>query len=166
MTASPDGRGKAPIEGGRLRRWAPAALLVAWVVSLLGLTLVWFPRDHPAPNLVPFRMIAHDWRAGGRSFVVNFAGNIVAFLPLGFLLPLARSRPTHAWQAALSGLAVSGPIELAQYLSGRRVGDVDDLILNATGAWLGYWVLAAFRWARAGRLARAGAAERETYPGN
>lgn len=137
--------------GGPLRRSIAAVLLALWGLFLAVVTLVWFPRDHPAPNLIPFRMMAHDWRTGGTSLAVNFVGNLVVFLPLGFLLPLVRTRPTRAWQAALAGLAVSGSIELTQYLSGRRVADVDDLILDTTGTLLGYGALFAFRRARPGR---------------
>lgn len=137
-----------------MRRLIPAALLVAWGLFLFGVTLVWSPRDHPAPNLIPFRMMAHDWHAGGQPLVVNFVGNIVVFLPLGFLLPMVRHLPTRTWHVALAALAVSGPIEGAQYLSGRRVGDVDDLILDTAGALLGYGALRAIRWARPGRWKR------------
>ena len=38
----------------------------------------------------------------------------------------------------LFGLSLSLAIEGGQYLSGRRVTDVDDLILNTLGTLLGY----------------------------
>ncbi len=44
-------------------------------------------------------------------------------------------------------------IEVVQYTSGRRVADVDDLILNTLGGLLGYGVLAlSMRLMRRGRM--------------
>jgi glycopeptide antibiotics resistance protein len=119
-------------------RIASAVLLVIYLLVLLWLTLLILPGDHPAPNLVPFRSIAYDLRKGGRDLQVNFLGNIVAFMPLGILIPLNRLRPTRAWQVAAWSAFLSAGIEVAQYFSGRRVADVDDVILNALGGLIGY----------------------------
>jgi glycopeptide antibiotics resistance protein len=120
-------------------------LLAAWLLLLLDMTLRWFPEKHPAPNLVPFRSMRHDWGAGGWSFWVNLVGNVVAFVPFGVLVPRCRTRPTSAWSVGLVALALSGAIELAQYLSGRRIADIDDVLLNVAGALLGYG-LAGVAW--------------------
>jgi glycopeptide antibiotics resistance protein len=122
----------------RLVRIASVVLLVIYLLVLLWLTLLILPGDHPSPNLVPFRSIAYDLKKGGRDFQVNFLGNIVAFMPLGILIPLSRLRPTRAWQVAAWSAGLSAGIEVAQYVSGRRVADVDDVILNACGGLLGY----------------------------
>jgi glycopeptide antibiotics resistance protein len=119
-------------------RIASAALLVIYLLVLLWLTLLILPGDHPAPNLVPFRSIVYDLRKGGRDLQVNFLGNIVAFMPLGILIPLTRLRPTPAWHVAAWSAFLSAGIEVAQYFSGRRVADVDDVILNALGGLIGY----------------------------
>jgi glycopeptide antibiotics resistance protein len=79
-----------------------------------------------------------DWRNGGWGFVVNFLGNVVAFLPIGLLPPLIWRRRVTIWQIAFLSLAVSLAIETGQYVSGRRVPDVDDLILNTIGGTFGY----------------------------
>jgi len=47
------------------------------------------------------------------------------------------------------GLSLSLAIEGGQYLSGRRVTDVDDLILNTLGSLLGYVSVAGSRWSAA-----------------
>jgi glycopeptide antibiotics resistance protein len=119
-------------------RIASAALLVIYLLVLLWLTLLILPGDHPTPNLVPFSSIAYDLKKGGRDFQVNFLGNIVAFMPLGILIPLTRLRPTPAWHVAAWSAFLSAGIEVAQYFSGRRVADVDDVILNALGGLIGY----------------------------
>jgi glycopeptide antibiotics resistance protein len=118
-----------------------------YLAAFLGLTLGGFYQVSATPNLMPFQTIRHDVRAGGPEFVVNILGNLAAGFPMGVLLPsLLRRRRCWAEVAGV-GLAVSLLIEVLQGVSGRRVADVDDLILNTTGSLLGY----AFRLA-VGRL--------------
>jgi glycopeptide antibiotics resistance protein len=124
-----------------LRRTGLWLLLSAYVLFLLDLALLRFPSRHPAHNVVPLHSMIGDWRSGGRPFVVNFLGNIVAFIPIGMIPPLAWPRRAVAWHAALFSLGFSAMIEVVQYTSGRRVADVDDLILNTSGGLFGYGVL-------------------------
>lgn len=87
-------------------------------------------------NLVPFWDITN----GVRAYLVNSGLNILLFVPLGFILPLLwkefRSRRTMCF----TGFLLSLGIELAQLLN-YRISDVDDLIMNTLGAWLGYELL-------------------------
>src|SRR5579883_3209315 len=137
---------RSTFRGGRML--ATLALFV-YAAGMLWLTLVFVPADHPRPNVIPFRSMAHDWRAGGRDFVVNFLGNILAFIPMGVLLTLAFARPVRARQVFFLIGGFSGAIEVMQYASGLRVGDVDDVLLNALGGLIGYGlVLVARRLAR------------------
>jgi glycopeptide antibiotics resistance protein len=115
-----------------------AASLAFYLLFLFAIAWLRFPVNNPAPNWVPFRTIINDWRNGGWEFVINFLGNIVAFLPLGILPPLFCPRPVKLWQIALFSLTISLVIEAGQYGSARRVSDVDDLILNTIGGMLGY----------------------------
>ena len=124
-----------------LRRAVVLSLLSMYVLFLLDLALLQFPSPHPAPNPIPLRSIIGDWRAGGREFVVNFLGNIVAFMPIGMIPLLARPRWTRVWPAALLSLSLSVLIEAVQFSTGRRVADVDDIILNTAGGILGYYAL-------------------------
>ena len=120
------------------RRTILAALLIAYTIFLLDIALFQFPATSPTPNVVPFRSMIGDWKRGGWPFVVNFLGNIVAFLPMGLLPPLIRRRPTRLQHVVFFSLAISLIIEMGQLISGRRVPDVDDLILNALGGAAGY----------------------------
>jgi len=121
-----------------VRRKLLALLLIAYVVFLLDIALFRFPAAHPTPNFIPFRSMIRDWSHGGWPFVINFVGNIVAFVPLGLLPPFIRTRPTKLWHALAFSLSLSLAIECGQLISGRRVPDVDDLILNTMGGVLGY----------------------------
>jgi glycopeptide antibiotics resistance protein len=123
------------------RRILLLLLLTLYVVFLLDLALFQFPGVNPPPNFIPLHSMIGDWSRGGREFVVNFVGNIVAFIPIGLIPPLARPRQATARHAALFSLSLSAIIEVAQYASGRRVADVDDLILNTLGGLLGYFLL-------------------------
>jgi glycopeptide antibiotics resistance protein len=120
------------------RRYVLKAALAAYILFVFALALVLFPLANPAPNLVPFRSIIRAWQIGGWPFVVDFVGNIVAFIPMGLVPPFIRRRPTRVWQVAIFGLLLSAAIESGQFISGRRVPDVDDVILNTAGTILGY----------------------------
>lgn len=125
-----------------MSRTRAIVLLVPYLAVLLYLTLVYHPALHPHDrlSLVPFRSVVHFWNKGGWPMAVNIVGNVGAFIPLGFLLPSLRSqsRRTGLKQAALGGAGISLAIEVLQYLQGRRVADVDDVILNLAGTVLGY----------------------------
>ena len=85
-------------------------------------------------NLAPLRAL-REWLANP----LNFFGNVILFLPMGFfevLLHPAYSRRRQLLQAALVAAGISLFIEFAQ-LFNYRVSDIDDLILNTTGGILG-----------------------------
>jgi glycopeptide antibiotics resistance protein len=131
------------------RRAAIWTTLTVYLLFLLDLAWLQFPNRDPPTNVVPLRSIIADWKKGGRNFVVNFLGNIVAFVPIGMMPRLARPRRARGWHAALFSFSLSLLIEGVQYASGRRVADVDDLILNTSGGVLGDWILSLFRsWSR------------------
>lgn len=130
-------------------------LLGAYLAALLALTFLPFGRPMELGdrlNLDPLATIDRALDLGPRSPAFRLmVGNIAAFLPLGVLLPLAiRSR----WPLGLvmvGALGVSVAIELGQL--GISVGlgyayrstDIDDVILNVTGALLGYLAYAVTR---------------------
>jgi glycopeptide antibiotics resistance protein len=57
---------------------------------------------------------------------------------MGLIPPLILRRRITPRQVALFSLTLSLMIEVPQFLTGRRVADVDDLILNTAGGLLGY----------------------------
>jgi glycopeptide antibiotics resistance protein len=110
-----------------------------YLVALLWLTLAAYPdAGAGARNLVPGRTIAACAAAGGGLFVWNVVGNVAAFVPLG--LALRGGAVGRRWRlrwALAAGAGLSLLIEALQYRGGRRVADVDDVLLNALGALLG-----------------------------
>jgi VanZ family protein len=71
--------------------------------------------------------------------MVDLAGNVAAFVPLGLLV-------AAAWRSSaaglLAGLTVSATCELVQLFEPGRVGSLVDVLTNATGAALGAALLA------------------------
>ncbi len=131
------------------------ALLSAYLLVFLALTLAYsntaIDENYPARHRIslrPFRSIARDLASGGDGLVVNLVGNVVVTLPLGasiLVLAGAKARLRHA---AAAGFVLSAMIESLQFGTGRRFTDVDDVILNTTGAVLGFLAAAAVRRAR------------------
>ncbi len=93
-------------------------------------------------NLAPFTEIRRFWKyreqLGMGAFLLNIVGNIVAFVPCGYLLPRIVKHESRLIGTVLIGFLISFIIESAQYVF--RVGsfDVDDLLLNTLGVLLGY----------------------------
>lgn len=67
---------------------------------------------------------------------VNFPGNIVMFMPIGFFAGLLSDKPRW-WKGTLLTAGVSLFIEIFQLFISRGT-DVDDLILNILGGLFGY----------------------------
>ena len=94
-------------------------------------------------NLVPFQEIKrfiYYWELLGiEAVIVNILGNVVAFMPFGFFLPIVSKSNQNFWCVALYSFEFSLGIELIQL--SFRVGtfDVDDLIMNTFGSILGYF---------------------------
>ncbi len=96
-------------------------------------------------NLTPLQTIRHQWRLlhmnahwARRSGVVNLYGNVIVFIPMGLGLPWLVSRMRKFWRTMLSCTGIIVAVEIAQLLTLRGFGDVDDLLLNLLGCGLGY----------------------------
>lgn len=76
---------------------------------------------------------------GKRNFVLNLVGNIVLFVPLAFFL-FSFGVNSRKKILLIAMLATSG-IEATQLLFHIGVPDVDDVLLNMTGAALGVLLL-------------------------
>ena len=130
-----------------------AAIFGLYCVLLLDIVLfdsVWFDREPEVVrslNLIPFHTIGSfvssmfDSKALFRLAVWNVGGNLILFCPFALFLPLC-SRLTGKWYGVL---AISAPcivaVEMAQYLSARGNGDIDDLILNLGGVMIVWGIL-------------------------
>lgn len=132
----------------RRRGTLSARRLLAWWV------MCWYLLAVVAVTLFPFQIALGAY--GNRSpwyekanFIpvltidpTTFVLNIVMFVPLGVLLPLV-TRVRGVRHVALVALAVSGVVEMLQFLSNvlvssGRLADLNDLLANTLGGVLGF----------------------------
>ena len=90
-------------------------------------------------NLIPFRsMSAQIERITQWWALKNLLGNIIPFIPFGFLLPVTYKKFSSAISVFVIGLASILLIESFQFFTKLGSFDVDDIILNMTGIVCGY----------------------------
>ena len=90
-------------------------------------------------NLVPFQVFQETWGMPEPKKIAQTAANVVMFIPLGFMMPVAFRRMRSFGRTALSLALFSFAIEFTQYFTGRSA-DIDDLMLNTLGGILGYLI--------------------------
>lgn len=93
-------------------------------------------------NFVPFRSIgnqvAHIFQGWA---LLNLLGNIVPFIPFGFLLPISYRKINTFYKVFAVGFLAIVFIELFQFVTKLGSFDVDDIILNTVGVSLGYFMI-------------------------
>ena len=134
---------------GRPSGWVRVAALV-YVAVLALVTLLpisWslglsrWPSDY-RPQLVPFEGILVELENSPVETLAELLGNVLLFIPLGFLLPLLVPVMRRWWRVLAVGTGVSLLIELYQLAwPGVRKASVNDLLMNALGAVLGFAAL-------------------------
>lgn len=70
-----------------------------------------------------------------QTFIYLLAGNIIWFIPFGFILP-AITKLSSA-KVVILAACTSFIIELLQYAFGTGISEIDDFILNVLGAAIG-----------------------------
>jgi len=91
-------------------------------------------------NLRPFLMFK-QFQIGSTQVV----GNLVMLLPLGIYIPLLYPKFPGFLKVFIICLFVSISIELMQLITSVRSTDIDDVILNTSGAIVGYVLYKFFR---------------------
>lgn len=128
-------------------------LLLLFVRPRMDLNLSYWQRLSANLNLIPFRSISvylyllirqpqpdllpYAW--------INFVGNFLLFLPLGFLLPCLCRWVRQFWRILLAALLLLTLMETLQLFTLLGSFDVDDILLNLIGVSVGYLF---FRFAR------------------
>jgi glycopeptide antibiotics resistance protein len=95
-------------------------------------------------NLEPFLMFK-QFRLSSKQVI----GNAVMLLPLGIYIPLLFPRLPGFFRVFIICLLVSILIELMQLITSYRSTDIDDVILNTSGAIAGYIIFILGRMAAA-----------------
>ncbi len=93
-------------------------------------------------NLVFLQEIKRFWmyreQLGVWPVLLNLLGNVVGFIPFGFILPIIHRDTRRFFFITFSGFALSLCVETIQLVTKLGCFDVDDLIMNTLGAALGY----------------------------
>lgn len=90
-------------------------------------------------NFIPFKVLFETYyevfiNGNINYFLINFLGNIIMFMPIGFFLPLLWHLSNK--KVITLGFVFSLVIEICQIFLPRGT-DIDDLILNTMGTILG-----------------------------
>ena len=101
-------------------------------------------------NLKPFleikRFVEHYEVLGFETVFLNLVGNIVAFMPFGFFLPIFSRMCGYFWNTVFYTFELSLLVELIQLITKVGSFDVDDLILNTLGGACGFLVYCIIYW--------------------
>ena len=84
------------------------------------------------------RFIEYRQQLGFESVVVNIFGNVLAFTPFGFLLPMMNRRFHNFFRLLLSCIFFTLTIEMLQLVLRVGIFDVDDIFLNTLGGVIGF----------------------------
>jgi glycopeptide antibiotics resistance protein len=133
-----------------------------YIIALAATTIVplsFAIHKTPSPddiNFIPFKTIRSairhslSHRFSASMLFENAPGNIVLFLPLGFLLPLVARKINSFTAVFFTALFCSASIECIQYIErsfgAYRSVDIDDVVLNILGTLLGWYFLCFVRW--------------------
>lgn len=107
--------------------------------------------SHLQINLFPFRsIIRYLFYHGNLTFhiwFINIFGNIFAFSPIGFFVPIIFKRLNHPFKIVTITFLFSFLAETIQAITGVGAADIDDIILNTLGGYIGYLFYILVRYA-------------------
>ncbi|WP_394626993.1 VanZ family protein [Bacillus cereus] len=90
-------------------------------------------------NLIPFKTInSYSSTMDIESSFINIIGNIIPFIPLGFLIPIVFPSKRKFIKSMIICLIIIITIEVIQYLTYLGSMDIDDVILNQFSCIMGY----------------------------
>ncbi|WP_100489048.1 VanZ family protein [Sporolactobacillus pectinivorans] len=124
-------------------------LFVCYLTTLLILTL--FTHNYytygQSVNLEIFSSIQLMLKSREPELILkNVLGNVILFIPMGVLFPLLFFKVRFFLLTLLLGFVLSLFIETAQYLFAARIFDIDDILLNVTGALIGHVLFSMVRF--------------------
>ena len=109
--------------------------LILWITILSREALIGTPITYrPLHALISFMKEIQRGRIGA-----NLLGNIILFIPFGFLLPCVTDW-NRMWKTVVTGIGFSLLIETIQLITSQGCFDFDDVILNSLGCVIGYGI--------------------------
>ena len=134
-------------------------LFVCYVIALIGIVFFPFPIQRELiedsiryameqyHNFIPFSTPLRSFNEMGDIGILSLMHlflNVLLFIPLGFLVPIIWSKKMSVQSVVWCGFFTSLCVEAVQFLLSLSLGyvyrsaDVDDLILNTLGTFMGY----------------------------
>lgn len=137
-----------------LKKTAMICVFIAYLTAVA--CIVFFPILYDEPvvygngytwyNFVTFATIVETFSNGfGETAFLQIFGNIFLSVPFGFFVMMWMKKP-KLWKMFVFAFAFTLTIELTQMFIGFAINnmyrnvDIDDVILNATGAFIGFGV--------------------------
>ena len=74
------------------------------------------------------------------SVIINLLGNVIFFIPFGIILPITSRKFTKLYRVIFLMFGFSLFVELMQLIFKIGAFDVDDILLNVIGAFIGYMI--------------------------
>jgi glycopeptide antibiotics resistance protein len=108
-----------------------------------------FTNELASVNIIPFHTFyqyiftsanVSDW---GSVSLLNLSANLLLFSPIGFFVPLIWPKFKSFRKVVYLGLSITCLIEFVQFFIGRST-DIDDVILNTLGVFIGYGIYVLF----------------------
>lgn len=113
-----------------------ALIFIVYILCLFHV-VTFQDNNYGKSNFIPFKEIFR-YNIGTTKFIKNVMGNIVLFIPYGFLSSYYLNNKKFSVITVLT-LIVTITIETVQYYIGR-VFDIDDIILNLFGSIIGFLI--------------------------
>ena len=116
--------------------------ILPYTIFLLYLMFLGFGREQHEANIVrllPFvsTVFFVQNTTSWESIIINLFGNIIMFIPFGFLGWL-NAKYFSFKKLIVDFLSALIIVEALQYLTRLGVFDIDDLALNSLGVWIGF----------------------------
>lgn len=127
----------------------------SWYIYILILTKILlissrrlFLPHHSAYSFLPLKQISEYLfnfnRYNFDIWFVNLFGNIIFFMPFGFLLPLVYNKGKTIKSSIIITVLVSSTVEILQYILHVGILDIDDVLLNVIGSIIGLTIYKLF----------------------
>lgn len=86
-------------------------------------------------NIIPFETIMNTFNLLSSWSIFNLLGNILIFIPLGILLTNIKGNIVFVFMLSL---ITTCTLEISQFITNIGTFDVDDILLNSFGGFIGY----------------------------
>ena len=117
-------------------------LFIAYIIVIF--QIVFFSRE-PGSRKEISLVLFETW---GHSFNMHamFIENIIMFIPFGVLLPIVFKQVKSGWKCVLIGFLCSCGIEITQHIAQRGYLQLDDVVTNTVGMFVGWliWKITCF----------------------